>query len=419
MRVLSVSVFISVLSLPGALAQTGKIAGQVIDESGVALPGVNLFIPDTFQGATTDADGYYTILNVSPGTYTLRSSFVGYITQTVEGVRVNIDQTRTVDFQLVEDALGLGEIVVTAELPVVQADVSNSQLNVTSEQIEALPVSSINSVVGLQAGVQGLSVRGSGSDELSFMVNGLTMRDERNNAPYTSISLSSVEEVQVQTGGFNAEYGNVRSGVVNVVTKEGYRDRYTGSAILRYSSPAQKHFGVRADDPNAYWIRPFLDPDVAYTGTESGGWDEFTQAQYPRFEGWIAISEERLKDDDPSNDMTPEALQQAFLWQHRKPMEVVRPDYNVDVGLGGPVPFVSQHLGDLRFYASVRADQNRYLIPLNSDRYQEWSGHLKMTADLKSGMKLTLEGLRGRIMGTSLSRVGQPGVFRSSFSIAG
>ncbi len=419
MRVVSTVLFVSVLFSAGAFAQTGKITGRVTDESGDGLPGVNLFMPATLQGATSDLDGYYTILNVSPGTYRLRSSFIGFGTQVAEGVRVNIDQTTTVNFQLSEDTVGLEELVVTAEIPVVQADVSNSQLNVTSDQIEALPVSSINNVVGLQAGIQGLSVRGSGSDELSFMVNGLTLRDERDNAPYTSISLSSVEEVQVQTGGFNAEYGNVRSGVVNVVTKEGDRSRYTGNAIIRYSTPAQKHFGHRADDTNAYWIRPFIDPDVAWAGTEAGGWDEFTQAQYPRFEGWIAISEERSKDDDPSNDMTPEALQKAFLWQHRKSMEVVDPDYNIDVGFGGPVPFVSKFLGNLRFYASVRSDQSMYLIPLNSDRYREWSGHLKLTADLRSGIKLTLEGLRGRVEGTSFSRVGQPGIFRSASSIAG
>jgi len=418
MRFLSVVFLLFVISVGSASAQTGKVAGRITDDSGSPLPGVNLFIPSTLQGATSDIDGYFTILNVSPGTYSLQSSFIGFATQTVEGVRVNIGQTTTVNLQLAEDTVGMDELVVTAELPVVQADVSNSQLNVTSDQIEALPVSSINSVVGLQAGIQGLSVRGSGSDELSFMVNGLTLRDERNNAPYTSISLSSVEEVQVQTGGFNAEYGNVRSGVVNVVTKEGDRRRYSGNAILRYSPPAQKHFGPRADDPNSFWIRPFIDSDVAWAGTEAGGWDEFTQSQYPTFEGWISISEERLKDDDPSNDMTPEALQKAFLWQHRKPMEVVEPDYNIDVGFGGPVPFISQYLGALRFYASVRADQSMYLIPLNSDRYEEWSGHLKLTADLISGMKLTVEGLRGRITGTSLSRTGQPGVFRSSFSIA-
>jgi len=285
MRLLSVVFLLFVISVGSASAQTGKVAGRITDDSGSPLPGVNLFIPSTLQGATSDIDVYFTILNVSPGTYSLQSSFIGFATQTVEGVRVNIGQTTTVNLQLAEDTVGMDELVVTAELPVVQADVSNSQLNVTSDQIEALPVSSINSVVGLQAGIQGLSVRGSGSDELSFMVNGLTLRDERNNAPYTSISLSSVEEVQVQTGGFNAEYVNVRSGVVNVVTKEGDRRTYSGNEMLRYSPPAQKHFGPRTDDPNSVSIRPFIESDVAWAGTEAGGWNEFTQSQYPTFEG--------------------------------------------------------------------------------------------------------------------------------------
>jgi outer membrane receptor protein involved in Fe transport len=312
----------------------------------------------------------------------------------------------------------LDEVVITAEIPVVQADVSNSQLNVTSEQIEALPVSSVSSVVGLQAGVQGLSVRGSGSDELSFMVNGLNLKDERSNTSFTNISLTSVEEIQVQTGGFNAEYGNVRSGVVNVVTKEGGRSQYSADVIMRYSAPQQKHFGALADDLNSYWVRPFTDPDVAYSGTESGAWDDATQDQYPNFEGWVSISDKLLKDDDPSNDLTPEGLQQAFLWQHRKQMQVTTPDYNFDMGFGGPVPGLSDKLGGLRFYASFRADQNMYLIPLQTDKFQSYTGHVKFTSDISAGMKLTLEGLSGKTTGTAASRAGAPGVFRSASGIA-
>ena len=402
-----------------AFGQSGKIAGRVTDDAGGPIPGANVVLVGDVRGAATDADGYYVILNISPGSYALRGSFIGFTPQTVQDVRVNIDQTTVIDFRLNASAVGLDEVVVTADLPVVQADVSNSQLNVSSDQIEALPVSSISSVVGLQAGVQGLSVRGSGSDELAFMVNGLGLRDERNNAPFTNISLTSVQEVQVQTGGFNAEYGNVRSGVVNVVTREGSPDRYQVDAIVRYSPPAQKHFGARADALDAYWIRPFMDPDVAWSGTESGAWDEATQQQYPNFEGWVAVSDQLLRDDNPDNDLTPEALQQAFLWQHRKEMEIVTPDYNVDVGLGGPVPVVGKALGNLRFYASFRYDQDMYLIPLHTDRFRAHTGHVKLTSNLSPGMKITLEGLQGRNRGTASSRAGQPGIFRSPSSIAG
>lgn len=406
--------------LPGlAWAQTGKIAGTVTDAaSGEPLPGVNVIIDGTVQGTVTDADGYYVILNVKPGTYALRASFVGFTPQLVQGVRVNIDQTTTIDIRLQEQIIEGGEVVVTAVRPVVQADVSNSQANITSEQVQSLPVASVTGVVGLQAGVQGLSVRGSDADEVSFMVNGLTLRDERNNSAFTSIPLVSVEEVQVQTGGFNAEYGNVRSGVINVVTKEGDRNRYGADVVYRHSPPARKHFEGSPNDPNSYWIRPFIDPEVAFTGTENGAWGEAVKSQYPAFEGWNAVAQKLLEDDDPANDMTPEALRQAFLWQHRKSFEITQPDYTLDVGFGGPVPGGAA-LGDLRFYGAYRRVQDMYFIPLSRDRYVEETGHLKMTSDLKRGMKLTVEGMYGQITGTAASTDGSTGLFRSASGIAG
>ena len=66
MRAFSVFALIAILSAGISFAQTGKIAGRITDESGAALPGVNLFIPSSLQGATSDAEGYYTILNISP-----------------------------------------------------------------------------------------------------------------------------------------------------------------------------------------------------------------------------------------------------------------------------------------------------------------------------------------------------------------
>ena len=409
---------LSLIAISDSYGQSGKIAGRVTDDGGEPLPGVNVILSGTVQGSVTDVDGYYTILNVSPGSYDVRATFIGFVPQTVSGVRVSIDQSTVVNFQMSVETIGFEEVVITAEAPVVQADASNSQLNVTAEQIEALPVSSVSSVVGLQAGIQGLTIRGSGADELSFSLNGLTLRDERDNTPYTNISLASVQEVQVQSGGFNAEYGNVRSGVVNVITKEGSPDRYEVDAIVRYSAPAQKHFGPLANDPDSYWIRPFLDPDVAFTGTTSGAWDEATQQQYPEFSGWIAVADELLKDDDPDNDITPQALQEAFKWQHRKTMEITEPDYNVDVGVGGPIPGISKKLGGLRFFASYRRDEQMYMIPLHTDRLTSESGHLKLTSNLGRGMKLSLEGLIGNTNGTANSRAGQPGAFSSPFSIA-
>ena len=406
------------LGLAGTVtAQTGKLAGRVTDATGASLPGVTVVVVGTERGAATDLDGYYTIIAVPAGAQDVRFSYLGFASQTVAGVRVNINQTSTVDAQLAEESSDLGEVIVRADRPLVEADVSNSRLNISAEELRRVPAATIENIVGLQAGIQsGFSVRGSGSDEISFQVNGLTLRDERNNAPYTNISLTSIQEVQVQTGGFNAEYGNVRSGVVNVITKEGSPTRYEADVITRFSPAGQKNFGPLANDLNSYWIRPWVDPEVAFTGTQS--WPAVTRSQYPSFQGWIAESQKLLRDDNPGNDLTPEALRDAFLYQHRKTFEITEPDYEVDLGFGGPVPGVSRMLGGLRFFGSFRREQDMLLLPLNTDRYTEQSGHLKLTSDLAPGLKLSVEGRLGQEDGTGASRSGQPGFFRSSAGIA-
>lgn len=398
---------------------TGKIAGIVKDaRTGEALPGVNILVEGTVLGAATDTDGYYVILNVPPGSYTVRATFIGYTDYTVTQARVNIDQTTTLNFDMAQAVVESGsEITVVADRPVVQRDVSASTANIEAAQIEALPVQTVTEVVGLQAGVQGLSIRGGGSDELAFMVDGFTMRDERDNTPFTGVSLSAVQDVQIQTGGFNAEYGNIRSGVINVVTKEGDPNRYSGTLTYQYSAPTDKHFGPSFDDPNSYWLRPYLDPAVAWTGTQNGAWDEDLQRLYPQFDGWNAIAAQTLLDNDPSNDLTPAAAQRLFLWQHRRKLDITKSDYNVDAGLGGPVPG-GKALGNLRFYASYRGEREMYLIPLVRDAYEEHNFLLKLTSDLSNNMKLTISGLYNGVDAVGDNDVGQPGVFRSAGSVA-
>ena len=406
-----------------AAQSSGKISGRVVDAGGEPIPGASVLVVETSRGATTDVDGYYTILNVGAGTYTVQFSFIGFATQRTEGVDVNIDQTTTLNATLVSETAEIDEVVVRAERPPVEVDVSNSRTNIGAAEIAELPVASIESAVQLQAGVQdGFEIRGSGADEVAFQVNGLTLRDGRNNAPFTNISLASVEEVQVQTGGFNAEYGNVRSGVVNVVTKEGDRNRYEADIRTRISPPAQKNFGMSANDPNAFWVRPFIDPEVAFVGVEAGPWDQATKDQYYKFEGWNSVSAARLSDDDPTNDMTPQALMDAFRFQHRKSFEITNPDYEIDLGIGGPIPG-AQRLGNLRFFGSYRREEDMYLLPLHTDRYTEHTGHLKLTSDVGPGMKLNVEGRLGTQAGTASTRngavaTGASSIFRSPASIA-
>lgn len=403
------------LSATVALGQTGKIAGMVTDPSGEPLPGVNVVIDGTTQGAVTDGDGFYTILNVRPGTYDLRASFIGFAPQVKEGVRVNIDLTTEVDFEMREEAVGLGEIIVAAQRPIVQRDISANVANLSAEEMVQLPVAGVEEVIDLQAGIEpGLRVRGGGQDQLAVIVDGLSMRDGRDNTPFTGISYTAVEEVQVQTGGFNAEYGNVRSGLINIVTKEGARDRYNVDVLTRYSPPHRKYFGPLPSDATSYYMRPYLDPAVADIGTHSAEspWDVYERDQYPKFEGWNTIAEQLTKDDDPSNDMTVDQLKELFQWRHRKSFEITAPDYQVDGSVGGPVPGISHYLGDLRFLASFRQTQSSYAVPQMRDAYQDRTVQLKLTSNIATGMKLVLQGLYGKQFGINASSAGFPAMFR-------
>ena len=405
------------------LSQTGKISGTVNDaRTGEAAIGANIIVQGTNYGAATDIEGYYVILNLPPGDYSLRASMIGYAPKTVTNVRVNIDQTTNLNFELLEESIQTEEVVVVAVQPIVQQDISSSRANLTAAEVENLPTVNVNRAIGLQAGVQqsgdGISVRGGGVEETAYVVNGITLRDERDNTPYTAISVTSVDAIQVQTGGFNAEYGNLRSGLVNITTKEGKKDKYSFSFIGRYRPANQKHFGGSPQGFESYYVRPFLDDAVAWTGTKNGAWDEYIQRQYPEFEGWISVAEKTLADDDPTNDLTPEAAQRLYLWEHRRQLDIRHPDYETDMSFGGPVPLVSEALGDLRFWASYRQTKEMYMIPLSTDSYNDYTATFKLTSNLNPDMKLMVEGLYGEQSGTNDNNAGVNGIFRSPGSIA-
>jgi outer membrane receptor protein involved in Fe transport len=399
---------------------TGKIVGTVTDaRTGEKLLAANVQVEGLNTGASTNVEGYFVILNVPPGNYRVKASLVGYTATVQTNVRVDIDQTTTLNFKISEESVQGQEVVVVAQRPVVQKDVSASRANIEIQQVEKLPVTTVTGAVGLQAGVQGLSIRGGAINETAVMLDGLSLRDERTNNPFTGINLSAVENLQVQTGGFTAEYGNLRSGVVNIIGKEGGRSAYSLSILGRYSPARPKHFGPSIYDKNSYWIRPYLDDAVAWTGTDNGAWDEWTKAQYAQFlGGWNAVAAASLKDPDPTKHLTPQAAKDLFLFEHRKQAEVKDPDWDFDMGFGGPVPIVSDMLGNLRFFASYRQSNNQYLVPLSETSYREYNGQIKVTGDLTSTMKLTASFLRARTTGTNDNNGGLPGIFSAQADIA-
>ncbi len=157
---------------------TGKIAGVVTDaDFGSGLPGVNVFIEGTTQGTATNVEGAYSIIGVPPGTYTVVASYIGFATQKTENVVVNAGLTVEVDFELREEVFEGEEIVVVAERPLVQKDLTATTAIVSGDEIRSLPVENFGQVLGLQAGVVDGHFRGGRIGEVGYWVDGMPVTD--------------------------------------------------------------------------------------------------------------------------------------------------------------------------------------------------------------------------------------------------
>ena len=224
---LGIIVLIALFSQTVMAGTTGKIAGTVVDaESREPLPGVNIVLQGTTMGAATDVKGNYTILNVPPGVYTIRVTMMGYRATVVEDVRVSIDLTTTLNVELEETVLEADEeVTIVAERPMVQKDMTSSLSAVNSDEIESLPVQEVSDVLELQAGIVRsggqLHIRGGRSGEVAYWVDGVATTDVFGGGMGVTVENSAVEELQVVSGTFNAEYGQAMSGIINIITKEG------------------------------------------------------------------------------------------------------------------------------------------------------------------------------------------------------
>jgi len=200
---------------------TGKLSGRVTDTKKEALPSVNVVLTGTTLGAVSDVDGYYTVLNIPPGRYSVQFRLLGYRTLTIKEVEVSVNNTTKVDAALEESAIEAGEVVVTAKRPVVDVNLTSTVATISDYDIKMLPVQELNDIINLQAGVVHGHFRGGREGEVQYQVNGVSVNNVFDNTSTVRIDRSLIQEVQVITGTFDAEYGQAMSGVVNTVLKSG------------------------------------------------------------------------------------------------------------------------------------------------------------------------------------------------------
>ena len=151
--------FFSSFALGGS---TGKIAGVVKDKkTGDPIIGANVRLEGTSLGSVTDIDGKYIIINIPPNDYSMVVTLVGYTSTRTTDVRVRGDLTTTIDVQISETVLEVGqEVVVVAERPLVQKDLTATTAIVSGKEISSMPVTEVSAVVNMQAGFVDGKLRG-------------------------------------------------------------------------------------------------------------------------------------------------------------------------------------------------------------------------------------------------------------------
>ncbi len=237
-------------------ATVGTIAGTVIDDkTSIALPGVNIVIEELGIGGSTDMDGDYFIENVPVGRYTLKATMIGYKAMTLNNVRVNMDQTTRINIRMEESFIQGQEVVVTAKRPMVEKDVTVKKVVRSAEEIQNLPVRDLTEMLTLQSGIiqiksarygipgfedrgiEQIHVRGGRSGEIGYTIDGMYIE----NPIYggigkgTRLNKYAVNELEVQTGVFSAEYGDAMSSIVNNITFTGGA-KYEGKLTLERSN---------------------------------------------------------------------------------------------------------------------------------------------------------------------------------------
>jgi outer membrane receptor protein involved in Fe transport len=215
----------ALLAAPGGDARagtTGRLSGRVTD-AGTKQPlaGANVAVPGARIGAIAAEDGRYVILNVPAGTHDVRVSMLGYQPLLLQGVVVSADNTTTLDPALRVAPVEMPEVVVKAERPVVDVNQTSQIAAVSREQLNTLPVQELQEVVNLQAGVVDGHFRGGRVGEVQYQVDGVTVNNPYDNKSSLRLDRSLLEEVQVISGTFDAEYGQAMSGVVNAVLRSG------------------------------------------------------------------------------------------------------------------------------------------------------------------------------------------------------
>ena len=369
-------------------ASSGKIAGSVIDQSsGERLPGVNIIIEGTQLGGASDVEGDYYIINIPPGTYSVQAMLIGYKTIVKTAVNIISDRTTVVDFAMEESFIEGELITVVSKRPAVEKDVTGSMEVISADYLLQSPVLDLNDALRHQTGIYNTGetayFRGGLASEVTYNLDGASMNSGVLSDNWSRINTSAVQEVSLLTGGYNAEYGNAMSGVVNVVTKEASRGTksFNGSLRYRFRPAGQYHWGANMYS-NDLWKYTNFDLQHWQTQLENEN-NRNAYAQYfQRFYGWdgntVPTAEQLL--ETYRDQITPDPI----LGDYDE-----RAQHEVEGTLYGPIS------GKLNFLVTGRYKRGVNIFPQAQKYNPEYNIQAKVNYFPKDNIKLIFNVLSG------------------------
>jgi hypothetical protein len=235
---------------------TGSITGEVTDVQGLAVPGATVTVtgPRGTKVATADTEGRFAVPFLTPGKYAVRAELQGFKAAERKDVTVSLGQTVHLSLKL--EVGGVSETVqVTGTADVVDIRTTTTGANISSEMLERVPIGrSVSAAAYLAPGVSSSGSAGSENPSIAggsgldnhYVIDGVNVTNQGYGAlgSYSIVfgSLGNatpfdfIQEVQVKTGGYEAEFGQSIGGVVNVITKSGSND--AAGSVFGYSRPA-------------------------------------------------------------------------------------------------------------------------------------------------------------------------------------
>ena len=224
-----------------AQQQYGTVSGTVVDNAGAILPGVTVVLSGPYmQGtrtAVSDTNGRFRFSPVPPGEgYMIKFELSGFNTIEQTGLVVNIGKDTAIQAEMSLSQFA-ETLTVTSDRLVVDTSKTTVDTTVTWDLIDSLATNrNFQTIMALAPGVRGANnpyVNGGANDANIYLIDGVDTTDPRVGTWGSTINWDSIQEGQLQTGGFNAEFGRATAGILNLVTKSGGNEyAFTGRYVI-------------------------------------------------------------------------------------------------------------------------------------------------------------------------------------------